>query len=349
MRLEMDRVQRLTAEIGAEARIGDLSRVSTFVESRIRQEFELADVRVVLADAPSNPYASAGRVERFPLHKQGGEDLGTLEVYFHGAHLSGETQAALEFLAEQLPAAIDLCRLIEEKVRLERELAERERLALLGQMAATISHNLKNPLSSMKTVMQVQLENPNLPESIRKDSELVVGEIDRLSGKLSQLLQYSKPSLRNGSSAQVIDAGAITDQIISLLKHDAGRRGIALDLHRSAGPLSIAASEEAFSDVLTNLVVNAIEAVKDGGLVAVTMHPREGGLLIEVIDNGQGIPSGLREKILRPFFTTKAKGTGLGLAIAQKRLAEMNGTMSWDSPVANGRGTRFAVTLPLAP
>src|SRR5262249_24235836 len=181
-----------------------------------------------------------------------GTDLGVLEAHFQGARLSGETEAGLEFLAEQIPAANDLCRLIEEKVRLERELAERERLALFGQMAATISHNLKNPLSSMKTVLQVQLENPSLAHSIRKDTELVVGEIDRLSGKLSQLLQYAKPSLRNGSGTHVIDAAAVADQIISLLKHDADRRGIILNLHRSAGPISIAASEEAFSDVLTN-------------------------------------------------------------------------------------------------
>ena len=74
--------------------------------------------------------------------------------------ISGETYAALEFLCEQLPAAFDLCRLIEEKLQLERELAERERLALVGQMAASISHNLKNPLGSIKTILQVQLESP---------------------------------------------------------------------------------------------------------------------------------------------------------------------------------------------
>jgi len=75
-----------------------------------------------------------------------------------GRCFPGETGAALEYLSEQLPGALDLCRLIEEKLLLERELAERERLAVLGQMAASISHNLKNPLGSMKTILQVQLE-----------------------------------------------------------------------------------------------------------------------------------------------------------------------------------------------
>ena len=98
---------------------------------------------------------------------------------------------------------MDLCRLIEDKLRLERELAERERLALLGQMAASVSHNLRNPLSSMKTVLQVQLENPNLPLDVRHDCALVVDEIDRMSAKLTQLLHYAKPSV-NGQRISAV-------------------------------------------------------------------------------------------------------------------------------------------------
>src|SRR5439155_7605526 len=97
----------------------------------------------------------------------------------HGAMLSGEVQAALELLCEQLPASIDLCRLIGEKLRLERELAERERLAALGQMAASISHNLKNPLGSIKTILQVQLENPAMPDSLKSETQMVMSEISR--------------------------------------------------------------------------------------------------------------------------------------------------------------------------
>ena len=79
-------------------------------------------------------------------------------------------------LAEQLPAMIDLCRLIEEKLKLERALAERERLALLGQMAASISHNLKNPLGSIKTILQLQLESPELPDTMRRETQMVLDE-----------------------------------------------------------------------------------------------------------------------------------------------------------------------------
>ena len=96
---------------------------------------------------------------------------------------------------------VELCRLIEEKLRLERELAERERLALLGQMAASVSHNLRNPLSSMKTVLQVQLENPDLPLDVRHDCALVLDEINRMNAKLNQLLRFAKPTA-GGNHAQ---------------------------------------------------------------------------------------------------------------------------------------------------
>src|SRR5258705_8264075 len=124
-----------------------------------------------------------------------GRTIGVLWVRPHGAMLSGETRAALELLCEQMPTAFDLCRTIEEKLQLERELAERERMAVLGQMAASISHNLKNPLGSIKTILQVQIENPEMPESLKAETRMVLDEISRLSNKLGQLLQFSRPTL----------------------------------------------------------------------------------------------------------------------------------------------------------
>jgi len=214
---EMDRVQRLTKEIQEEARQGDLARLEKFIERRVKEQFELREVRLQLNQKGSSPSddnisaepraALAFDPREFPL-VQGNRSQGVLRVEPHGAIISGDTRAALEFLCEQLPGALDLCRLIEEKLRLERELAERERLALVGQMAASISHNLKNPLGSMKTILQVQLENPGLPESIRGETKMVLEEIGRLSTKLNQLLQFSRPAVRGGSAIGSCDARA---------------------------------------------------------------------------------------------------------------------------------------------
>jgi len=261
--------------------------------------------------------------------------------------LSGETAAALEFLCEQLPGALDLCRLIEEKLQLERELAERERLAVLGQMAASISHNLKNPLGSIKTILQVQLESAELPESIRGETKMVLEEIGRLSSKLNQLLQFSRPAIRGGVVVASCDARVVAEEVSGVLRHEAERRGVAFEVEVVAGVTKLTASSEALSEILSNLVVNALEATARGGRVSVTGSANGDGFLFAVEDDGPGVPESEREKILQPFFTTKTQGTGLGLAIVARRVAEFGGKLDWESPVRDGRGTRFRVILPL--
>ena len=235
-------------------------------------------------------------------------------------------------------------RLIEEKLCLERELAERERLAVLGQMAASVSHNLRNPLSSIKTVLQVQLENPDLPLDARRDCALVVSEIDRMSAKLTQLLRYAKPSV-NGER---VGAVALARQTASLFGRDAESRSIRLEFDQPREEILVLASEEALSEVLSNLMVNAMEAQPKGGRIRVGLSKDAERLEIRVEDDGPGISQELRTKIFQPYFTTKPTGTGLGLSIVARRIAEMGGTLACESPLRNDTGTRFRLTLPLA-
>jgi signal transduction histidine kinase len=341
------RVQKLAVELQQQARNGSVANLVSFAQRRIRQEFGLAVVRVSVPRdptlAPLESPGGLGHVARLPLMKDGGE-IGLLEAATTGSYLTGETSAALEFLAEQLPASIDLCRLIEEKVQLERELAERERLAVLGQMAASVSHNLRNPLSSMKTVIQVQLENPDLPIDARRDCALVVNEIDRMSAKLTQLLHYAKPSV-NGERTSVV---ALARQTASLFGRDAERRSIRLEFDQPREEIPVLASEEALGEVLSNLIVNAMEAQPNGGRIRVALSRNGESAEIRVDDDGPGIPEELRAKIFQPYFTTKPTGTGLGLSIVARRVAEMGGTVTCESPLRNGTGTRFRLTLPLA-
>lgn len=366
---ELDRVQKLTAEIQQEARQGNLEVLRHFIESRVKETFELAAVNVELQELPPIPEAArqmarkmgfTGEVTRgeprcqLVILKEGqsayatlGNVIATMQVRPHGAAISGETVAALEFLCEQLPGALDLCRLIEEKLRLERELAERERLAVLGQMAASISHNLKNPLGSIKTILQVQLESPEMPEGMRAETQMVLEEISRLSAKLNQLLQFSRPAVRGGEVAANCDARAVVEQVSGVLRHEAERRGVVLDVAVRADSVRLAASPEAVSEILSNLVVNALEAAHRGGHVTVGGAPNGEGFLFSVEDDGPGVPESAREKILQPFFTTKTQGTGLGLAIVARRVAEFGGKLQWTSPVKNQSGTRFEITLPM--
>ncbi|MGB9464171.1 MAG: ATP-binding protein [Candidatus Acidiferrum sp.] len=357
---EMDRVQRLTAEIQQEARQGNLKELVNFIQRRVQEQFELASATLTLVDpakAVLRPHVSRSGEERdrksasisdqcFPVPQKHGL-VAVLRAEPHGAAISGETRAALEFLCEQLSGALDLCRLIEEKLRLERELAERERLAVLGQMAASISHNLKNPLGSIKTILQVQMENPGLPESVRGETKMVLEEIGRLSSKLNQLLQFSRPAIRGGVVAAACEARAVAEEVSGVLRHEAERRGVALDVEVGAAGTKLAASSEAVSEILSNLVVNALEATARGGHVKVSGRANSDGFLFAVEDDGAGVPESVREKILQPFFTTKTQGTGLGLAIVARRVAEFGGKLDWESPVRDGRGTRFEVAMPM--
>jgi len=348
---EVDRAQKLMGPITEVARLGDQAKLRKFCEEWIAEQLQLAEARLALdADAGASEAWEAkhsAAVERFEI-RRGGQRLGCLKVRAYGAMISGETYAALEFLCEQLPGAFDLCRLIEEKLQLERELAERERLALVGQMAASISHNLKNPLGSIKTILQVQMESPELPASLRSETQMVLEEINRLSARLNQLLQFSRPGVRAGNGAQSCNLSQVAETVANVLRHAADERGVSLVLANVNGEVRAAIGEEAANDILSNVVLNAIEAVADGGHVCVALRSSERICSVSVEDDGTGILAADQVKVLRPFFTTKARGTGLGLAIVDRRLQEVGGTMEIKSPVSGGRGTEIRLNFPVA-
>src|SRR5208282_1564753 len=187
-------------------------------------------------------------------------------------------------------------------------------------------------------------EKPDLPDDVRHDCALVLDEIDRMSAKLRQLLNFAKPSAKG----RRVEAVALARQSAALFRHDAERRNVILEFDAPDEDVPVTASEEALSEVLSNLVLNAVEAQPNGGRVHVGLARTDDRLEICVEDRGPGISQELRAKIFQPFFTTKATGTGLGLAIVARRVDEMGGTLACESPLHDGKGTRFRVTLPLA-
>jgi signal transduction histidine kinase len=346
---EMDDVRRLIVKIREKAREGDLRGFIQFVGDRVKQQFEFEEawlevLEPILKETIRDNSQRAG-AEGFSVYQPGLLNA-VLLVRPHGAMLSGEIRAALELLCEQLPASMDLCRLIEEKLLLERELAERERMAVLGQMAASISHNLKNPLGSIKTILQVQMESRELPESFRVETTMVLEEVNRLSSKLNQLLQFSRPAILGQPEEARCDAGEILREVSEVLRPEADRRGVSLERSAASAPVSAVIGKESLNDILTNLLVNALDAASPDGHIQVCASQSKGFCTLTVEDDGPGIPPDLWEKILQPFFTTKSQGTGLGLAIVARRVAEAKGQLDWQSPVHDGRGTRFQVRVP---
>jgi len=159
---------------------------------------------------------------------------------------------------------------------------------------------------------------------------------------LTQLLRFAKPSV-NG---QRVSLSELAKQTAILFRHDAEKRNVRLEFEQPADEISVLASEDALGEVLSNLIVNAIEAQPKGGRVRIALARQNDRVEVRVEDDGPGISAENRARIFQPFFTTKATGTGLGLSIVARRIAEMGGTLDCESPLRDGGGTRFRLTLP---
>lgn len=268
---------------------------------------------------------------------------GLLLVDTAAGTLNEDARSILEVLANQVAIAIEDCRLVEENVRLERTLAERERLATLGQMAATVAHEIKNPLSAIKSIAQVMAEDENVSHEYARDLSLIVGETDRLGQSVTQLLSFAR---RETPAELPLPANQLIESVVRLSEVVAEKEGVGIELRIETSAELGGAAVSAVRVALSNLLVNALQATPDGGLIRITDRIEDGALVITVQDSGPGVTDELRRKIWEPFFTTKQRGTGLGLAIVRKRMQEAGGTARLASRI-NGAGAIFELRVPL--
>ncbi|HVF66759.1 MAG TPA: ATP-binding protein [Pyrinomonadaceae bacterium] len=279
----------------------------------------------------------------YPLRREE-RVVGLMLVDADSDALTFETRALLELLAGQVAIAIEDSRLVEENVRLERRIAQSERLAALGRMAATVAHEVKNPLSAIKSIAQVMREDEYLRREYARDLELIVGETDRLSGSVTQMLSFARTPPPAGSP---LPADDLLQTVAQLSQRDAAARGISVKLDFVAASVELdGARAAALRDAASNLILNALQASRPGGRVRVEARVEGERLLVSVADEGPGVPAERRERIWEPFFTTKQRGTGLGLAIVRKRIEEAGGEARL-APQRPGEGARFELTIPI--
>lgn len=279
----------------------------------------------------------------YPLRREDNVE-GLLVVDAAAASLTPDARSVMEILANQVAIAIDDSRLVEENVRLERELAERERLASLGRMAATVAHEIKNPLSAIKSIAQVMREDEGLKDEYERDLSLIVGETDRLSQSITQLLSFAR---KESPAAEALSVGELIQTSVDLFRANAREQGIELECAISTDATLAGKSVSALRDALSNLLLNALQATPQGGEVVLSASASDGEVLVSVQDSGPGVPAELREQIWEPFFTTRQRGTGLGLAIVRKRVQEVGGSASL-GVARNGRGAVFHIRIPIS-
>lgn len=258
--------------------------------------------------------------------------------------LTPDARAVLEVLAGQVAVAIEDCRLVEENVWLERRLAHGERLAALGQMAATVAHEVRNPLSAIKSIAQVMREDKELSREYGRDLNLIVGETDRLSRSVTQLLSYARTT---PPAIAPCRADELARSIVELFSAEAAARNIELECLAETSRELDGVRAAATRDALSNLLLNALQATPTGGRIRVEARTDADSLLFIVRDSGPGIAPDLRERIWEPFFTTKQRGTGLGLAIVRKRMEDIGGTTSLLPEGEAGTGASFELRQPL--
>ena len=230
----------------------------------------------------------------------------------------------------------------ERELRAQGEaLLRSERLAAIGRIAAQITHEIRNPLSS------ISLNAEELGErapAARELCDAIVGEVDRLTAITEEYLRFARLPRPQLARADLNDA---VRDLLDFVQPELEAAGVTLERRLQPGLGAVLADVGQVRQLLLNLVRNAREAMPGGGKLTVATRGEEGAAVVEVRDTGPGIPHERLQRIFDPFFTTKERGTGLGLALAQEIAQEHGGQLTCES--VPGHGTAFRLRLPLAP
>jgi two-component system sensor histidine kinase PilS (NtrC family) len=231
--------------------------------------------------------------------------------------------------------------------RLEREARLRQRLAAVGEMAAGIAHEIRNPLASMSGSMQVLRQELPLSEEQAQLMDIVLRESERLNHTIKSFLAYARPQR---SAPARMDVRKVLQDTATLLRNSADVRADHLiDVDVPGDPVVCEADENQVRQIVWNLATNGLRAMANGGRLVLAVRPEEAGgdhhVLLTVQDQGCGIPADEIDGIFQPFKSSFERGTGLGLAIVHSLVTDDNGTIHVSSEV--GTGTIITVTLPV--
>jgi signal transduction histidine kinase len=257
---------------------------------------------------------------------------------------SEEQRASLSLLFDQFTATLFNRMVEQDRLRAERQAAQQEKLAVLGLMSGSLAHEIRNPLSSIRTIASLLREDLAAQPVQANDVAIILHEIDRLTGITQRLLDYSKPA---DDRVIGIDPHCVIERLFHILEPWAAQQQVKLLSKLSSETSLVRATDASLSEILFNLLRNAIEATRTApnACVIITTKVCDSMLNVQVIDNGPGIDPAIRDNIYRPFVTSKEFGTGLGLYIAAERVRSINGTIECTSTLETG--TVFELHLPL--
>ncbi|RME03154.1 MAG: hypothetical protein D6805_07670 [Planctomycetota bacterium] len=270
----------------------------------------------------------------------------------------------LLLLTSQLTTEIQNMHLVEEKVKLERQLLRNEKFMALGRLSASVAHQVKNPLSSIKIITQVLKEDLEENDPREEDLSLIIQEVNKLTRVVNQLLDFAKPNQQEKDSHCLLHQ--VVDEVVLLMHYEAKQKNIQIQKEIDPSLPPVRGDRITLQDIFSNLVQNSIQAIKSGGYILIKSHypalPLEqeenlrtsiskNTITVEIQDNGEGIPPKHLKNIFEPFFTTKPQGTGLGLPIVRQRIQALGGYIQIKSPPPqpnSSNGTSVLLWLPTA-
>ncbi|HEY6867164.1 MAG TPA: ATP-binding protein [Candidatus Eisenbacteria bacterium] len=339
----------------------DSARVTLFDAGHQAREFEPTPLDSVAGPAlaralrgqaaVSAPFRRGDRILRAgfaPVRRADGSVAGAVAIEAEAAYLGVvlELRRTLTGIALATMLAIGLLAVIAIRgawaaARLERRLSRAENLAAMGRLTATLAHEIKNPLAIIRGSAE---RLGRLEPEARRMADFVVEETDRLTRTVARYLQFARvaPATATGAGGDAVGALEAT---LDLLEGELAARAVQLERAGAFPPAApVALDDESLKQLYLNLMLNAIEAMEQGGRLRVAAAERTGRIEVSLADSGPGIPADVLRRLGSPFYTTKASGSGLGLFLA-RRLAESAGG---DLKVTSvpGQGTTCTVRFP---
>jgi PAS domain S-box-containing protein len=232
-----------------------------------------------------------------------------------------------------------------ERRKFEAQLFRSQKLAALGVMAGGIAHEVRNPLAICSSAAQFLMDDDNIPEFRKECIEKILTGIDRASIIIENLLRFARPSEK--SDMVELNLLFLLNETLNLVKNQARIQKIAMTSHFPKKPVLINGNPSLLQQVFMNLILNAINAMPDGGTLDISAERIANEVAVRVADTGHGLSKPEIEKIFDPFYTTSSvgKGTGLGLSISYSIIKQHSGTIEVES--VEGKGSTFIVKLPV--
>ena len=222
------------------------------------------------------------------------------------------------------------------------KLIQAERLATAGKMSASFAHEIRNPLSSMRMLSQLLMQKPEMSAEQRQSLQYILEEIERIDNIVKGLMDFARPTTLNLAEQPLVPT---LQAVLSLMEANLTHHQIRLVLEFAPDLPDLQFDSDKIKQAFINVVLNAMEAMPQGGTLSVTTFKLEDGISIKVTDTGVGIPEADIEHLFEPFFSRKDKGTGLGLANVKRILEEHGGTVEIEN--ALDEGATVSMWLPI--